>query len=135
MVGGGGIVGVNLDATQVGYITTHENAHYQDMKAIGGRLGPKMETDCNGKCLFRRTVPWSARSCKAEWEKLLKEDVKRIAAVNVEAGDHFHDLLGSDQGSVNRVISQTELTQQRDWVSGRLGTFVKENTFCPFASK
>lgn len=126
---------MNLDATQVGYITTHENAHYQDMKAIGGRLGPKMETDCNGKCLFRRTVPWSARSCKAEWEKLLKEDVKRIAAVNVEAGDHFHDLLGSDQGSVNRVISQTELTQQRDWVSGRLGTFVKENTFCPFASK
>jgi RHS repeat-associated protein len=131
----GGTVGVNLNGAQLGYLFTHENAHHQDMKTIGGRLGPKMEADCNGKCLFRRTVPWSERSCKAEWEKLLAEDVKRITAVTEEAGDHFHDLLGSDQGSVNRVISQTELTQQKDWVNRRLEKFVKENTFCPFASK
>lgn len=94
-------------ATHVTNVRMHEQGHVFHIQRISGALGPKIETDCGGKCWTRRAA-WTRGECQAHALQKLRPLVRNVNQLNGRANQAWHYIVPS---RLNYQITATDMGQ------------------------
>ena len=83
---------VTVDSDIQNHNIAHEQVHVNVAWKGFGKLFPKIESDCTGKCFSKPWFSsWTASSCHAKWESVIKGEMKWVGSKINKLNNRWHD--------------------------------------------